>query len=398
MSRLYHFIRGYIRIKICGASPQWVLNHLAANRIPFWDVVWEDAFKLPCSVHVSDQKGIRKAAEKGMCDIREGPEIGLKQTVCGVRRRKMLLFGLVFSVAVVLLLQRYVLFYQIIGNERVPTAAILRQLQELGIGFGTPGRQIIPQWVKDNLLQDLPELEWITVVHNGSRAQVIVRERPEKTKTEDRSLIANVVASRGGMITKQSVMAGQQMRQVGDTVSKGDILISGFVDLGRTVLAQHANGEIYARTWYEEQVVRPISCYKKIDAGEKTRSIWLVVGEKRIKIYGNSGIVGGVCDKMNYSMTIDLPGDLVFPITLLVQDVQVNQWAREEMPAAAVEQQLKQYQTRCVQSQMVAGEILDMTANVTKKNACYLLTSMLECHEMIARSIEVEWYRGGNVS
>ena len=40
---------------------------------------------------------------------------------------------------------------------------------------------------------------------------------------------------------------------------------------------------------------------------------------------------------------------------------------------------------------MIAGEILQRRMTLQNKDGCYRMASVLECHEMIARTVEAKW-------
>ena len=50
-------------------------------------------------------------------------------------------------------------------------AQILRELQELGVGFGTYGPSIKPQELKNQMLLRIPKLQWLTVQQSGMCAR-----------------------------------------------------------------------------------------------------------------------------------------------------------------------------------------------------------------------------------
>lgn len=391
MTRLFRYLFGYIVVEICGAAPQWALNLLLRRRIPFWNIKWQDQLTVHLCICEKDLKDTRCVCEKAMCDIQVLKQIGTRYTLRGVRRRPVLLVGLLCGFLLAAYLQTHVLFYQVVGNITVPKEEILRQLQVLDVGFGTWGPSIRPQHLKDHLLQTIPQLQWVSVVQNGCRAQVIVRERTVMPETENRKSVAHVVASRGGIITSQSVLAGQAMQKVGDTVTKGQLLVSGFVDLERTVLPQHAQAEIYARTWYETTSVLPDNRMKKASGAKVGRCIWLRVGEKRLKICGNSGIYDGACDKMSNSITVTLPGGWMLPVSLDIQTVIRRQLVPEQVKQSDAEAQLRSFARQYLLEEMIAGRIVQHQAIVSQAQGLYRLQSVVECHEMIARSVDAEW-------
>ena len=249
MNRLIWFLKGFLTLRITGASPQWMMNRLAEKGIAFWDVCWLDPFTLRLCVFKKDREKAERCAAKAMCDCILEEEKSFSESVSGLKKRPLLIISALIAIIIITVLPQYVLFYQVVGNETVETEAILRALDEIGVGFAVRGTQIKPQWIKDHVLNMIPDLEWITVTQNGCRAQVIVRERTHRPATKTRKGLANVIATQSGIITEQSVYAGQPLYKEGDTVNKGDVLVSGLVDLERTYAVERAKAEIYARTW-----------------------------------------------------------------------------------------------------------------------------------------------------
>ncbi len=391
MREIVWFLRGYLVLEIKGASPGWALNRLTAARIPFWRVVWRDSFTLEVCVLLRDRERAEQAVAGAMCDCRLVEKIGLRWSVGGLLRRPVLLVMLALSFLAVSVIPNFVLFYSVSGNETVPEEAILRELQTLGVGFGTFGPSIKPQWIKDRMLNILPLLQWITVTQNGCRAEVIVRERPAPAETEERRDFANVIATQSGVIVKQSVLAGQAMYQVGDVVEKGDLLVSGIVDLERTYAVEHAKAEIYARTWRTKDILIPNEYGEKVYTGAHWTCVWLTIGEKRIKIFGNSGISATACDKMIEMKRLSLPGGLEFPVSLTVETFLPYEMETGTLAEPAAQLLLTDYAERAARQDMVAGEILKSQFVLMERDGCYRLSSTLECQEMIAKTVKADW-------
>ncbi len=393
MREVIWFLRGYLILKITGASPSWALNRLAGARIPFWRVAWQDSFTVEICVLRRDREKAAAAIESAMCDHQSLREVGARAAFGGLLRRPVLLVMLVLSVASVVVIPKFVLFYTVTGNETVPDQEILRTLQELNVGFGTFGPRIHPQNIKNHMLNLLPQLQWITVTQNGVCAEVVVRERPPKPEIENRKGFSNIVASQSGVITQQSVLAGQALHKVGDVVEKGELLVSGIVDLETVFTVENANAEIYARTWRKNEALIPSEYGEKIYSGASWTCRWLIIGEKRIKIFGNSGISTTACDKMIETRALSLPGGYIFPVSIVTETFRPYTVAAAQMPGATAQLLLEDYTQRTALGQMVAGEILESRSEMTEQNACYRLSAVLECHEMIAATVEADWIK-----
>ena len=390
MRKLIWYIRGYAVLEICGASPERAMNRLTAERIPFWDFLWLDSLTVQISVLKRDVSKAMKQSEAAMCDVLCIREHGFLTKYSGFLRRPVLIFCLLLTLLSACLLQRYILFYDVIGNETIPEELIIRELQSIGIGFGKKGASIRPQWVKDHMIGILPQLQWLTITQNGCRAQVVVRERIPVPQTISQKGFANVVATQSGIITSQSILAGQRLYQVGDTVNKGDVLVSGIVDLERIYVLENARAEIFARTWRSKTVKIPSTYTKKSPQTEIRRCFWLVIGNKRIKIFGNSGISYASCDKMIAIKEPELPEDLHLPIRLEIETFRMYESERSQMDISEAKTILMDYAEQRARSDMIAGEILKRTDSM-EEGACFTLHTTMECHEMIAESVPAKW-------
>lgn len=396
MDRLIWFLRGYLIITFTGASPQWALNRLTQQRIPFWAAQWHDDFTVSISIPTAYRVQTLDCIDRGMCQTVNCRKIGFPVLFQKAIHRPVMLIFLALSFLTIGILPQFILFFQVVGNETVPDAQILRALEEIGVSFGMYGPNIDPQKITNQTLKKIPELQWIAVNQNGCRAQVIVRERPEIPETYNRKGLANVIATKSGIITKQSVLAGQAMHQVGDTVLEGDLLVSGMVDLERTCTVERARAEIYARTWRESTAVIPEIHSGKVYTGETERTVWLCMGEKRIKILGNSGISPWNCDKITDKKPLQLPGGLTFPIAIEVETFCFYTPQKERLSADKAAEILQTYAEQTAGREMIAGEILQRQHTMDKEQGCYCLHSVLECHEMIAKSVQMQWNTGGN--
>jgi len=391
MNRLLWFFCGYEVVKICGASPQWTLNTLTLRRIPFWDLKWEDPLEVQISVFRRDFAAVEQAAADSQCNVTQKTEAGYWKTIRRIARRPVLLLAVVLAVLSLWLIPKFLLFYEVSGNETVPDQQILRELEKLGIGFGTYGANLNPRWIKDHMLNTIDRLQWITVTQNGCKAKVIVRERPETPKTIDRKGYAHVVATQSGLVTQMSVLAGQPVVQPGDFVLEGDLLVSGLVDADRVFLMEYAQAEIFARTWRKSTVVIPQTTLEKEKTGEEFCCIWLEIGNHRIKIFGNSGISTVTCDKMINRKILTLPDGSVLPTALLVERLRPWQGSPVTLDREATSAMLTRHVEQTILQRMQAGEILSHQVQLQQRSGCFVLSSVAECREMIARTVEAKW-------
>ena len=207
----------------------------------------------------------------------------------------------------------------------LPAPAVVRRAQVIIAGGGVAGlaaaRSLRLAGVNEFVLLELEDVVWLAVNVRGCVARVQVVERVRgQDMVEDGP--ANVVARRPGLVTRVEALGGQAAVVPGDTVTQGQLLISGAVDLDNGGLRwQHGMGRVWARTWYELTAQVPLTVRQRgVPLSSRTRYA-LDIGKKRIKLYGKGSTLGGDCDKITQYRPVCLPWGLRLPITVAAETV-----------------------------------------------------------------------------
>jgi len=394
MTEFVRFLLGWFLIRVRGAAPETALNRLTRARVLFWGVEKPDEFTCEFRVHRRDCARVLKLLEKSQSKAEAAAEFGLPVNLRFLRRRKLLLALAALTLVLVALAPRYVWFIRVEGNAAVPSVQIVRELRSLGVGFGTPCRSIVPQELKNKMLLKLPRLEWLTVNTSGGVATVVVRERKEPAKVTDRRAPTNLIASRDGLVTDFSVLSGYPACEVGKTVVKGQLLVSGYADYGYCTHACRAIAEVYARTWREQNAEIPEEFWEKSLPGAVKTTRYLIFGRKRIKISSDSGILPGKCDKMTVYRTLTLPGGYELPVRLETVTCTARALTRTQLEQGFAEALLKRGASDAARADMIAGTILRDNTALCRADGIYRLTGTYECREMIARPVDAKLFEG----
>ena len=314
---------------------------------------------------------------------------GLRAQFGGLLRRPVLLLGLLAAAAATFVLQEFVWTIEVEGNDRLPAGQIVQALEELGIAPGTWGPSIDSPETRNRMLLRMPELAWLAVNRSGGRVQVLVTERQQPPDTRAPYAVANVVAARDGVLTEVSVTEGMRLCAVGDTVRQGQLLVSGYEDYGLFIRPVCASAEIYARTWHTGTVVTPAERLEKRYTGREWKQVTLIVGKKRIKLWGNSSISKPDCDKMIVEKAVRTSG-YAYPLRL--ETAILREYVLEPAPAPQVqtEKLLQEAWRRAVQAQMLAGRIDATQESLLMQGGLCILQAQSDCTELISRTLPLE--------
>ena len=181
------YLRGWVELEIRGAAPELCLNRFAAGDIPFWRSDRIDPFTLRLRIYEAHRQRAEREISRSLCVSTVVRRSGFRRSFRGLRNRPFLLVSLAISLTLACLAQNMVWFVRVEGNVRIPTERILRALAEEGVRFGAWGPALDSAYLKDRMLNRIPELRWLAVNRQGCIALVPLSERPETEPRREES-------------------------------------------------------------------------------------------------------------------------------------------------------------------------------------------------------------------
>ena len=390
MQKTLNFFRGSIRVEISCPYPERFINVCAQNNVEFWDLKRLSKGAAAVTVYLKGYRKLASLSEVAGFSIRPVKRAGVPFFLWKIRKRYALLAGMVICLLGVWTLSLFVWEIDVKGNEAVPAAEILNALSDMGIGIGSFGPSIVNEQVSNEILQVIPELSFITVNVHGSHADVIVRERIPVPQVVDEDTPTMIEAMKSGIITKMSVFEGKKVCAIGDTVTEGDILVTGILDsLSSGMRIVHASAEIYARTWYALSCQMPLDTFVKDYTDEKETKTALIIGGKRINFYFNSGNLWPCYDKITMERNIQLPTGNILPIVIVQETYTEYEKEAVTLSRDEAEKILEKQLLLLLGSLVTDGEITDTQFEAALQEGVLTVTLKAECLEQIAKTREM---------
>lgn len=254
LSAFIHYLRGYLVIRISGRYPERFLNVCAARGILVWDVVRLSDRSIRLKISIRGFRMIPPIAYKtGVC-VKILAKCGLPVALHKYRRRKLLLGGIAVFILAVIAVNQFVWDIEVVGNEKLPTNLILKNLEDCGLYIGQARFKINQKQLKNDMLIKMTDLSWLWAEKNGSKIVVNVKEKRPAPEIFDPNDYCSVIAAKDGVIDSMIVRNGMPTVKIGDSVQKSAVLVSGCIASERGIPTRYlqADAEIYARTWYEK--------------------------------------------------------------------------------------------------------------------------------------------------
>lgn len=285
--KLWNYLKGYVIIKINGLSLERLLNLALANDIYLWDVKRIDNTEIEATVSLLGYRSLESIVGKIGCKMEILYRSGLPFIMERLKRRKMLGFGAIIFVCLIILLSSVVWEIDIKGAEQIPLDEIFSVLEVNNIKVGKFKQNIQVNRVKEILLNKFEYISFLDVKINGVKLIIELRELDIPPEKVDKSYPCNLVAKKKGVITKIIAKNGIALVEKGEIVEPGDVLISGIIeseldpDLDSYLV--HAEGEVLAQTRYTATVEEPIVKVDEVETGKVYKQRGLKFKDKGIR-------------------------------------------------------------------------------------------------------------------
>lgn len=383
--KLSELLHGSVRIEVTGAEPQRLLNALAAADIRSWDAEPLDAFTLRLGVYSRDMGAVRSLAARNQCAVKALRSSGVPAVKRRLRRRLALLASAAACFAALAASSFFVWDIDVEGNERVSTGEILRALADCGVEPGA----FWPGWsadsIRNSVILDIPELAWVGVSVDSSRAVIRVRERTERPRLVSDDAVGSVTARTTGIIERMEVYQGAPLAAVGDAVAAGETLVSGEMpsEVGGTRYVR-ASALVVARTFYERSAAAPLEYGAA--AVEDTRTRWaLIIGDKRINFYMGSSQTPPGCGKIIEEYPLAWEGVFTLPVTLVREETVEYRVSPASEDTEALAQELSESLRAALERELAGrGEVLSAAFTPSVSGDMLIVTMRAECREDIA--------------
>lgn len=164
-----------------------------------------------------------------------------------IRNRSGIFVGGILFICLLSFLSGFIWNVEITGNEKIKTDELVSFLEENGVSRGAPWKNVDKDKTENLIMASFDDCAWVHINEMGTTARVEIKEAVPKPQVRKKT-IANIKAKKDGLIVKTSVESGWGVAKKGDSVTKGDLLISGIYESEKKKGNQyaHASGEYIA--------------------------------------------------------------------------------------------------------------------------------------------------------
>ncbi len=232
--------------------------------------------------------------------------LGLGGFILKNKKRFGVFFAIVFTLLAFAFSQNKVWDIRIEGCESGKEENIISDLEECGFKVGASWSKIDTNHTEVDFLAKSEDVSWININRRGTVAYVTVIDKLSYSEPDDKIGYSNVISEYDAVIEEITVMRGIPMVKAGDTVKKGDLLISGVIpeELGGGFC--YAEGIIIGRISDSIDVSVPDYKEEKISEKKKLSRLSVKILGFSVNIFKSYRNSDGKCDIIEEKKTFSV--------------------------------------------------------------------------------------------
>ncbi len=292
MIEFFKYLKGYLRIRVWGFSPERFMNLCSNKGILLWDIVREGEVYYMC-IDLKGFRALRPIVRKTGTRVAILERYGLPFFLPRLLKRKVFVAGLLLAVVFWLWSSLYVWRIELNGNYQITRDVFDGFLQEQQITIGMRKSSLDIEELEKQIRRQFPQVTWTSAKLTGTKLQIDIKEnemQETQRKSEETEEGTDLVAEYGGTITAMIVRSGVPKVSIGDTVEAGTVLVEGKVPIyneDATVREYRyvaADADILLEHVRSFSDSLPFDHIKKEYTGRQKRRYYLRVGNRELRM------------------------------------------------------------------------------------------------------------------
>ena len=390
MFSLIKYVQGYVYAELTGYAPERFLNLCGNHDILIWNLKPDKDGYFFC-ISVAGFRRLKPILRKTKTRIRVIKRYGLPFVLFRYRGRKLFACGILICAVLLKYLSGFIWNIEINGNSYLSEETVLDFLSEEDASFGSPIRKISCEDLEEALRTRYDEVIWTSIQIFGTKMTVDIQENllPAEQYEKKDDTVYDIVAAKDGIITQMITRTGTPAAAVGAEVKKGDLLVSGRIEIENDdgevaeVLYHGADADIVAQVSYTYRDVFDETYVESVPTGQSFVDYQLIVGETCIK---NPFVKNGYEE---YSVTsessqLHVTDNFYLPVFLVkstcTEVVKTEKTYDKNQAKIHAAENLAQFLEDLEENGI---QIIRKNVMIEKKNGTYVVTGTIDAYESI---------------
>lgn len=388
---LFHFLSGYVIIKIEGKNTELFLNCCVNENLGLRKIKRRGREFAQAEISPKMYYRLKLYARDCDCKISVLKRIGFPFLLMRLKKRKTFCLCGIAAVILLVWLCSRVWVIDIRETDPVKRNIISEILKDNGVVCGMPRSLLDPELLQQEVLVLHNEYTRFWAEAKGTRITVDVRYAKSIPDIDPSQKVCNIVAEKNGIIQKLVVRRGHPVVTEGMYVTRGQLLVSGITPVNNYGdLYVYSDADVIANTTYTFSDSLPLEFSQRIKTGKSTKKYCVNIFGKDFNLFLKAPEYthydGEITEK-----NIRFFGEYFLPVKIRVYNYnEIRPTPRTRSPEEA-ESLLKSRLISLLNS--VAGEknVLETDFTVTVANKTVTVTLNAKCLENISKVSEITY-------
>lgn len=226
------YLKGYLRIKVWGFSPERFMNLCSNKEILLWDIT-RDGEIYYMNISLKSFYQLKGIARKTGTRVAICKRYGLPFLIPALLQRKVFILGLFLAVSFWLWSSFYIWDIELEGNYQITQDVFTSFLTENQVKIGMRKDTLQIEELEKEIRKTFPLITWTSAKLSGTKLIIDIKENDaplvEEVMEEEGGY--DLVAEYDGTIVSMIVRSGVPVVNIGDVVEKGTVLVDGKVPI-----------------------------------------------------------------------------------------------------------------------------------------------------------------------
>lgn len=225
------YYNGFIKIRLECEESERFLKLCACNNLQLWNIKCLDTC-YECELTIKDFLRIQPFRRKTKAKIKILEKYGLPFFFHKNKKRKAFFIGVVICCILLYICSLFIWEIRIEGNSFYSDGTIIDVLNSNNITEGIKKSVLESGKISEDLRKIFPELVWVSVKIKGTTLIIDIKENENSKLNEEMDMDTwDLVAKKDGVVRAIITRVGMPKVSVGDICKKGDVIVSGIVEI-----------------------------------------------------------------------------------------------------------------------------------------------------------------------
>lgn len=219
-------LKSLLHLKITGLNQEKIFNKFLDSGINIYNLCRDSHSTATFSISPKNLNEVKNILTQNQITIDYIKKSGWVKYFSTIVARFGVLFGFVLSMVLLIICSQFILSIKIYGNDKIKAVEIIEFLNQNNIGSFTAKNFVDNEKLEFLIMQNFDEISMVSIIKKGASLIINIKEKVLNNETEN--VYENIISTCNGRLTYVKLIDGTLLKNEGDLVRKGDVLVENY--------------------------------------------------------------------------------------------------------------------------------------------------------------------------